>query len=403
MKIYSVALAAAASVPTGATKSVVIAVALSLAQKVEAEIARAASVTAGEVASGSRGLFARRQVKAVKDDDDIDDDAKSTRKGAWKVAKKGADVGALSCPATCPDDYAKYCGGVSDNACVGDQCCSGPDLETFVGSFGPCFEFSGCVKRDGSCSGPGACTYASVGKITNSCKGGDKSEACFYAKADTIKDSCNYGNKACEFVGDLSFYGTVQGIVGDITDSCNDGEQACYGLGAGGTVGSVTDSCNEEMACYLLADNGTVASINNSCNSDKGCYGLAGYEGDVGPIKKSCNGMYKSCYNLAAYGGNVASIHKSCNSKTQAPCSNLAKEHTGEPSIGNVRNKRGTEKIRRHSKDQAGTIVECLAKCANNKHGCTSIQWKEKIQKSCGLFKGKLTVKCGKNNVCVKV
>merc|ERR1711957_888378 len=181
------------------------------------------------------------------------------------------------------------------------------------------------------------------------------------------------GNKACKWVGSLSSSGSV-----------------------GGTVGSVTDSCNEELACYVLAANlGTVASINNSCNSVEGCYGLAFYEGDVGPIKKSCN-------ILAAYGGNVASIHKSCNSKTQAPCSNLAEMHTGEPSIGNVRNKRGTEKIRRHSKDQAGTIVECLAKCANNKHGCTSIQWKEKNQKSCGLFKGKLTVKCGKNNVCVK-
>merc|ERR1712238_74955 len=125
-------------------------------------------------------------------------------------------------------------------------------------------------------------------------------------------------------------------------------------------------------------------------------------EGDVGPIEKSCNGMDKSCYYLA-FGGNVASIHKSCNSKTQAPCSNLARSKSGKTSIGNVRNKRGTEKIRRHSKDQAGTIVECLAKCANNKHGCTSIQWKEKIQRSCGLFKGKLTVKCGKHNVCVKV
>merc|ERR1712238_252550 len=309
-----------------------------------------------------------------------DGDAKSTRKGAWKVAKKGADVGALSCPATCPDEYANYCGGVSDNACVGDQCCYGPDMETYFGHVeGPCHRFSGCVKRDGSCSGPGACMYASVDKITNSCKGGDKSEACY-------------------FVG---YYG---GTVGDITDSCNDGEQACDRLGFEGTVGSVTDSCNDEKACnFLAAYSGTVASINNSCNSVEGCYVLAGYGGDVGPIEKSCNGMDKSCYLLAAYGGNVASIHKSCNSKTQAPCSNLAEKHTGEPSIGNVRNKRGTEKIRRHSKDQAGTIVECLAKCANNKHGCTSIQWKEKIQRSCGLFKGKLTVKCGKHNVCVEV
>merc|ERR1712238_319717 len=355
--------------------------------------------TAGRVASGSRGLFARRQVKAFKDDDDIDDDAKSTRKGAWKVAKKGADVGALSCPATCPDEYANYCGGVSDNPCVGDQCCYGPDAETIFGSAeGPCYQFSGCVKRDGSCSGAGACMYASVDMITNSCKGGDKSEACYFATADTIKDSCNDGNKACRMV---CYYG---GTVGHGTDSCNDGEQACFGLGVEGTVGSVTDSCNEEKACYLLAGwSGTVASINNGCNSVNGCYQLALYGGDVGPIKKSCNGMDKSCFYLAAQGGNVASIHKSCNSKTQAPCSNLASSKSGQISIGNVRNKRGTEKIRRHSKDQAGTIVECLAKCANNKDGCTSIQWKEKIQRSCGLFKGKLTDKCGKNNVCVKV
>merc|ERR1712238_649613 len=163
-----------------------------------------------------------------------------------------------------------------------------------------------------------------------------------------IKDSCNDGNKACKFVGYLGNSGTLK--VGDITDSCNDGEQACFGLGVGGTGGSVTDSCNEEKACYLLAGySGTVASINNGCNSVNGCYQLALYGGDAGPIKKSCN------------------------SKTQAPCSNLANSESGKISIGNVRNKRGTEKIRRHSKDQAGTIVECLAKCANNKHGCTSI------------------------------
>jgi len=238
--------------------------------------------------------------------------------------------------------------------------------------------------------------YASVDKITNSCKGGD--EACSYATADTIKDSCNDGYKACNGLG---IFGNS---VGNITDSCNDGEQACFGLGVEGTVGSVTDSCNEEKACYLLAGySGTVASINNGCNSVNGCYRLAFYGGDVGPIKKSCNGMDKSCFYLAAQGGNVASIHKSCNSKTQAPCSTLANSKFGQISIGNVRNKRGTEKIRRHSKDQAGTIVECLAKCANNKDGCTSIQWKEKIQRSCGLFKGKLTVKCGKHNVCVEV
>merc|ERR1712238_263500 len=205
-------------------------------------------------------------------------------------------------------------------------------------------------------------------------------EACSYATADTIKDSCNDGYKACNGLG---IYGNS---VGNITDSCNDGEQACFGLGVEGTVGSVTDSCNEEKACYLLAGwSGTVASINNGCNSVNGCYQLALYGGDVGPIKKSCNGMDKSCFYLAAQGGNLAS------------------SKSVQISIGNVRNKRGTEKIRRHSKDQAGTIVECLAKCANNKDGCTSIQWKEKIQRSCGLFKGKLTDKCGKNNVCVKV
>lgn len=163
------------------------------------------------------------------------------------------------CPTSCPEDSVAYCYGehnVTIGPACGEDCCISDDDSA-------CDLFTGCVERDGSCTGRKACYKANV--------------------PDGIEKSC-MGFQACAFMGG------DHGEVGRISNSCND-DNACYDLGYdGGVVGNVSNSCNSKKACFELADYyGYVESITGSCNSDaqQPCRQLYGSNiGSIVPLKR---------------------------------------------------------------------------------------------------------------------
>merc|ERR1712194_742442 len=117
-----------------------------------------------------------------------------------------------------------------------------------------CDGFTGCVKKDGSCTGTSACKFAFA-------PGG-------------IEDSC-VGDKACYFAYQLD-------ADKKLINSCN-ADDACYMLGIGGNVGTVDSSCNAKGACEDVGNYATIKSIVGSCNSEKrkSCVPLQGTVGST--------------------------------------------------------------------------------------------------------------------------
>jgi len=358
--------------------------------------------------------------------------------GALKKSQPGTSQ--VECPAECPQGSVAYCEGnptsTSPIECE-EKCCFGTDA---------CTDFTGCVKKDGSCTGRKACAGAvAPNGIENSCIGDEACRNLGGSAGDVgkISNSCN-DNSACDRLGD--YYG----LVGNVQDSCNS-DNACQKLGKnGGTVGNVQDSCNGKLACDELAfyagyvDEvqhscngykacqyigyyGEVENVSNSCNAEEACFGvgytvggneyedwslignitnsctakeacafLGNERGKVGNIANSCN-TEEACHSLARYGGTIKSITGSCNSNTQQPCRQLSGSKASKQDIGDIspfKRKWRTEKYR------TANITVCNEDCDKDAD-CSGIKWRQGVQKPCRIFKGGFSGKCGKRDLCI--
>lgn len=436
-KLSSVALAAAVSTSIASIKAGAVTTVSALAEGVDESVRRANSqqltLAVDKAWRGQRTPVGHGQSRR-----------KLSQTKAGKVGDKTegdkSDVGVL-CPDHCPPGFASYCEGVPQgDACGADECCIGVDA---------CYMFTGCVKKDGSCNGTQACSYAYASSIKNSCKdekscyylasaGGEVGEvknscegasACSYLAYDgsvgALKNSCS-GTKACKHLG------AEGGVVSELKHSCI-GEDACFGLGWVGEVDSLKNSCKAEKACSYLGEvYATVGDITNSCNEYYACGSLGSYSGEVRGVTGSCNAgkacVYlassyspstsysdsntkssvgsiriscnteMACAYLASMGGSVKSVTRSCNSKNYQPCLDLARNGT----VDYVDKWRYTEILKKYSRDEVGSAEACNAECAETIN-CEGIQWKEFTKRPCSAFERTSVslVQCGQKNICI--
>ena len=236
-------------------------------------------------------------------------------------AQAAADIGILAAadisilakaaPSKCTAGFVECKDGflASDNTttcfaqCAG-KCCTGVYNDELYDS---CYDFNGKVCKDESCNGLGACSFATIPSVVNSCKG---DFACFDAGDDEgltkrMVDSCN-GLYACTYAA------YKEGSIGDITGSCI-GQGACVFIaGYHGSIGKMTNSCIGKNACGDAAgSSGFIRSISGSCIGDHSCDYFAFKKGTVGVISNACTNSY-SCFDGASYGGSIKSITNSC-------------------------------------------------------------------------------------------
>lgn len=204
----------------------------------------------------------------------------------------------------CKDGYLASDSTTTCFAQCAGKCCTEVYFDYL---FDSCYKFTGKVCKDGSCNELGACVYATIPSVVNSCKG---NFTCYKAGYDegSIKrmvDSCN-GAYAC-------YYAAKDGrIIGDITGSCI-GLGACYSIAAdNGSIGKITNSCIGEYACGEAAkSSGFIRSISKSCIGDHSCDFFAYNKGTAGVVSNACTNYY-SCSNGASHGGSIKSITNSC-------------------------------------------------------------------------------------------
>jgi hypothetical protein len=267
---------------------------------------------------------------------------------------KNADLGALTpkqrqlqaCPTECPAGSVGYCNGIGfGTETCGEDCCTGNSA---------CLTFSGCVKKDGSCSGDYACTASKVSIIENSCKG---------------PYSCGY----------------------------------IMGYSGGNSVGAVIDSCNADNACFRIGYYGTMEStITKSCNGYMAC-SYMGYadSGSVGPIEDSCN-REKACLEVAMY-QSIKSITKTCNNDAHKPCAILSSAGKDHFNFGHLTKFVHAETGEKYKRDSIGSIEDCHDACVND-IDCNGIKWKEHTGRPCRFFGGPISDnKCNGRNVCITV
>jgi len=261
---------------------------------------------------------------------------KNTDLGALENRQREASQ--MTCPTECPYGSVVYCYGAPVGPACGNDCCT---------SKFACQDFTGCVKKDGSCAGEYACAFAFA--------------------PDGIEDSCQ-------------------------------GRFACAAMGTDGVVGKISNSCKGSMACMFMGEAGAiVGKISYSCNADRACHYLGAYYGKVGTVNKSCNAK-EACMRVGSFYSTVKSIGGSCNSEKQQPCRQLAASKSSKQDVGNVIPFKRNGRMKKYRSVDIGA---CSELCVDTGDDCKGIKWRQGVQKPCRIFKGGFSGKCGKRDLCI--
>jgi len=100
---------------------------------------------------------------------------------------------------------------------------------------------------------------------------------------------------------------------------------------------------------------------------------------------------------LTRYGGTIKSITGSCNSSMKQTCRQLFGSNAFNGDIGNIIPSKRNWRMKKY---RTANISVCNEDC-DKAVDCSGIKWRQGVQKPCRIFKGGVSGKCGKKDLCI--